>query len=966
MKIKLNWKKAVSLVIVMLFVVVAFSSMYGSGGSGLAAHTNGTKYPSQTNPFLCNSAALNAGYVKYTLVLSNDSLLKGNVVKNFNVFRPVGAAYDPANQYMYVSNCCSGNVSLINSKTESVVHSVKVGTEPVRMVYDPLNHYVYVANYGSNNVSVINSMTYKVVQSITVGTFPDFIAYDPVNQYLYVANLDSNNISVINSANRIVQSITVGTRPASIAFDPVNQYVYVANCISNNVTVINSANRIVQNINVGSAPTDVAYDPANQYLYVTNACSNNVSVINSANRIVQNITVGKAPIDIAYDPLNHYVYVINFCANNVSVINSADKVVNNINVGSEPSVVAYDPANQYMYVTDRASGSLSIIGVKNYPVIFVETGLPSGTPWNVTIDGTQYSTSSNNVSVPLANGSYTVNVSSPAGYFPTPSKWLVKVHGSSSTLPVEFASSSNETYIKPIENIFPINNQIFSGSVFNFSYICNNESLSFGMAYDPVSGLLFIPEFSSSGHGSIYIYNTSTGHFVSTMPNLGSYQTIYDQNTKLVYSISVNGNLTEIDPSTMTIVKNLTLSSSISGLTVMEQDGSYIYALSTTGIVDMIDASTLSLVKTITISNVPDASPLFIVQDGNAFIANTSGNDLLVVNLTTQSIKQIPLPKDYTPETVIAYNGSTLLIGGENYSDQFYNLQSGTLNTGFMIPGFPSFVVHDSLNGMDYISSVLTSESALVSGGITVVNPSHGKVVARIPSIEPLELVLTPMNGNIYADSYISGTVSVYSTPLHPILQTYKVTLTETGLPSGTTWYVNVTNSTTGYVFHESSTTSTISLSLTNGSYTYTVTNLSSYYTTTSHFILIVSGNNVKETVQYYHWAYITGSLSPGNATLTINGKTISVSSSGHFNISVASGTYHIAASEKGYVTYYSNFTLDSGNVNNLAINLKPVSTPSSAPKSSSISSVEIYIIIGLVAAAAVVSSALLMTRKKK
>ncbi|MBX8643079.1 MAG: hypothetical protein KIY10_10955, partial [Thermoplasmata archaeon] len=53
--------------------------------------------------------------------------------------------------------------------------------------------------------------------------------------------------------------------------------------------------------------------------------------------------------------------------------------------------------------------------------------------------------------------------------------------------------------------------------------------------------------------------------------------------------------------------------------------------------------------------------------------------------------------------------------------------------------------------------------------------------------------------------------------------EAYSVVFTETGLPTGTTWYVSVYNSTTGSVYNSSS-ASTITFSLYNGSYTYTVT----------------------------------------------------------------------------------------------------------------------------------------------
>ncbi len=185
----------------------------------------------------------------------------------------------------------------------------------------------------------------------------------------------------------------------------------------------------------------------------------------------------------------------------------------------------------------------------------------------------------------------------------------------------------------------------------------------------------------------------------------------------------------------------------------------------------------------------------------------------------------------------------------------------------------------------------------------------------------------------------------------------YSIIFKEEGLPSGTTWYVNLSNGMTSGPI----TGNSYSLNLTNGTYAFTMTNLSSYYTTTSHITVTVDGKTLTETVQYYHWAYITGTISPSNATLMINGNHVSLSSSGLFNVSVANGTYHLVASENGHATYYSNFTLNPAGIKNLAIDLKTVSKPSSFP----ISYIAVIAVVVLVIAA-VSAVAVLRTRKRK
>ena len=203
-------------------------------------------------------------------------------------------------------------------------------------------------------------------------------------------------------------------------------------------------------------------------------------------------------------------------------------------------------------------------------------------------------------------------------------------------------------------------------------------------------------------------------------------------------------------------------------------------------------------------------------------------------------------------------------------------------------------------------------------------------------------------NKTYYTSSPLSKSITLSSV-------TYFVTFTETGLPSGVVLYLNGS----GLSGYETS-PADISFNLSNGTYSFTVTNLSNYYSTTTHFSVVISGKNVTEVVDYYYWAYISGAISPTNANLVINGKSVSLLSSGSFNISVPIGTYHVVISSSGYVSYYSNFTLNSGNAMNLTINLKQVSHPST------LTGIDLYIVVGTVIAVIVIGAAVVLIKRRK
>jgi len=74
------------------------------------------------------------------------------------------------------------------------------GSSPEGLAYDAANNYLYVANFDSNNVTVINCATNTIIGTIAVGSSPRGIAYDPVNGYIYVANHFSDTVSIISTA----------------------------------------------------------------------------------------------------------------------------------------------------------------------------------------------------------------------------------------------------------------------------------------------------------------------------------------------------------------------------------------------------------------------------------------------------------------------------------------------------------------------------------------------------------------------------------------------------------------------------------------------------------------------------------------------------------------------------------------------------------------------------------------------
>jgi YVTN family beta-propeller protein len=97
-------------------------------------------------------------YVKYTLVLANNTLVKGNFL-SANGNGPNQAAFDSSNGYVYVTNFNTNSVSVINGATNTVIANISVGVFPLGVAFDSSNGYVYVTNALSGSVSIISTTT---------------------------------------------------------------------------------------------------------------------------------------------------------------------------------------------------------------------------------------------------------------------------------------------------------------------------------------------------------------------------------------------------------------------------------------------------------------------------------------------------------------------------------------------------------------------------------------------------------------------------------------------------------------------------------------------------------------------------------------------------------------------------------------------------------------------------------------
>ncbi len=116
-------------------------------------------------------------------------------------------------------------------------------------------------------------------------------------------------------------------------------------------------------------------------------------------------------------------------------------------IGAVPGYVA-SPSSGTVQVFGTAVSIVIRFSIPEYSVVFKETGLPTGTFWTVTLNGTNRSSDSVNITFTLANGTYAYLIGSLA-YVAEPSSGTVAVSGDERTVSVQFLPGYSVTINRP-------------------------------------------------------------------------------------------------------------------------------------------------------------------------------------------------------------------------------------------------------------------------------------------------------------------------------------------------------------------------------------------------------------------------------------------------------------------------------------------------------------------------------------
>lgn len=622
----------------------------------------------------------------------------------------------------------------------------------------------------------------------------------------------------------------------------------------------------------------------------------------------------------------------------------------------------YVSNNTYFNVTSGGPNSFGLDFNRNAYLKLVESGLPIGTSWSVSLNGTLYTTNAASMTITIVNdrqSNYIVN--SAGNYYPTPSTGNIfpgnyfSYYGEgnhSFILPVTFVPLLLGTSKVPVQTLNISSTALGTGSNFNLGF---NATASF-IVSDPLNDRTYISYYSYAGSqmSGIGVFNSSSYHLIANVPLMASAEPTYsivDTTSGMLYtafSINVGG-------TSMNYISSLNLATDTIKVTPENIQGLYNIALDTQNgmiyagglaAIYELNPSSLRIVATIPMNDTyyldtfisQITGLVYSSQTGLMYATGYVPDSVAVINPVTNAVVgNYSLDLNLNSQNIDYYTGGSTLdqksgvlyftVQGYNYSNQ----AATTLLAGFNIntnaftrsidlgSGFACFIAIDPYNGNIYIPLQLYGDpnsplSGLSLGQLDVYDPSTGVLLYESElSQYPEQASVNPANGNIMVTTAGTDSITIFS--------------------AGVYGYINGTvNNKDANVTVDGITVPVIDGHFSAGAIpgVYYISAYSNGYApvATSVDVTALSYSSVQLNFSRAETTYLVhGHVSPGTASVNFNGISSTINSTGYYEIYLPAGQYTESAYLSGYFPLSQNVNIAGNSEINLTLQKEPAPT---------------------------------------
>jgi YVTN family beta-propeller protein len=235
--------------------------------------------------------------------------------------------------FLYVTLPGQSSIAVINAITRKMVGQIALGdlVKPRRITLQPDGRYVWVGLDDSSQVVAIDTRTNKLAATLRVGGGLHNIAFTPDSRYAYVTNSAANSVSVIDTSKLAkVADIQVGATPVPVAYSSASRLFYVATINGADISVIDPARqKVIARVPSERGVVALRFAPDGRFAFLVNQVQNKVYVLDaSTNSIVGSASVVKSPDQVVFT--KRYAYIRGTGSEKFSLIELTDFTKNKL------------------------------------------------------------------------------------------------------------------------------------------------------------------------------------------------------------------------------------------------------------------------------------------------------------------------------------------------------------------------------------------------------------------------------------------------------------------------------------------------------------------------------------------------------------------------------------------------------------------------------------------------------------
>lgn len=272
----------------------------------------------------------------------------------------------PDKRFLYVANVEDTLISVVDTKTDKVIHQMPGIRYPWGFTRLGTSDKVAVSGY-DKQIVLIDFTAHSIVKQRFFDSTLGGIASSRDGKAIFIIAIDKQKVLQLDGVSlEIVNTFDTGKGPDGIGISKQGDKLYVTNTEDGTIGIININTKETLNLEKGGKPELIHASKDNTRLFISNFFNNEAYILNTiSDSIVHTFKGLNGPEEVIPSEDGARIYIVNFKNSKVYVYDgrSFEKLPQEYQVGKSP-IGFVEIENKKAYVSNYGDNNLTVLNLK--------------------------------------------------------------------------------------------------------------------------------------------------------------------------------------------------------------------------------------------------------------------------------------------------------------------------------------------------------------------------------------------------------------------------------------------------------------------------------------------------------------------------------------------------------------------------------------------------------------------------